>query len=125
MQIKHFTELQVWQRAMDLVVNVYRITDAYPRSELFALTAQTHRSVISIPANIAEGFSRRSNSAYVNHLNIALGSEGELYTQLRIGERLDYVSAKTIEKTLDDLSQIGKMLHALIRALEANKQIRY
>ena len=90
MEIKNFTDLYVWQRSMDLVVDVYRVTEQFPRSELFVLTAQTHKSVISLPSNIAEGFRRQQRSllAYLNHLDIALGSEGELFTQLEIARKL-------------------------------------
>jgi four helix bundle protein len=122
MNVKHFTDLLVWQRAMDLVVEIYRITGAFPRTELYVLTSQTHRSAISIPSNIAEGFCRRSNPAYVNHLNIALGSEGELFTQLKVGERLGYVSAADLVKPLDDLSEIGRMINGLVHSLETKQQ---
>jgi four helix bundle protein len=88
MPLTHFSQLSAWQRAMDLVVEVYRLTDSYPSHERFGLTAQARRSAISIPSNIAEGFCRRSLAAYINHLNIALGSEGELSTLLEISRRL-------------------------------------
>jgi len=121
MHINNFTDLHVWRRAMDLVVDVYDLTAAYPRSEQFVLTAHTHKTVISIPSNIGEGFrrQRRSLAAYVNHLDIALGSEGELFTQLEVGRRLAYVSAKTLEKPFADLNEVGRMLNGLIASLEA------
>jgi 23S rRNA-intervening sequence protein len=94
MTINNFTDLLVWQRAMDLVVEIYRITGTFPRSEIFGLTAQTHKSV-------------------------ARGSEGELFTQLEIGRRLGYVSAKDLTKPLADLSEVGRMLNGLIASIEA------
>jgi four helix bundle protein len=114
----NFTDLNVWQRSMDLVVDVYRLTDGYPKSERFALSHQTRKSVVSIPSNIAEGFCRRSALAYINHLNIALGSEGELFTQLECGRRLGFAWDPRLEKYFDDLSQVGKMLNGLVRSLE-------
>ena len=120
MPITNFTQLQVWQRAMDLVVDVYRIAGSFPRTELFVLGAQTNKSVISIPSNIAEGFCRRSNPAYINHLNIALGSEGELFTQLEIGRRLGFVTANVLARPLQDLSEVGRMINGLITSLESH-----
>ena len=124
MDIQNFTDLQVWQRSMDLVVDVYRITEAYPRHELFVLTGQTHKSAISIPSNIAEGFcrARRSLPAYLNHLNIAMGSEGELYSQLEIGRRLKYATGKKLDKAFSDLNEIGRMLNGLIGSLELKQE---
>jgi len=118
--IHNFTDLKVWQRSMDLVVDVYHLTDGYPKSERFALSHQTRKSVVSIPSNIAEGFCRRSELAYINHLNIALGSEGELFTQLECGRRLGFAKDPRLEKYFDDLSQVGKMLRGLTKALERN-----
>ena len=116
--IHNFTDLKVWQRSMDLVVNVYRLTDGYPKSERFALSHQTRKSVVSIPSNIAEGYCRRSQLAYINHLNIGLGSEGELFTQLECGRRLGFAKDPKLEKHFDDLSQVGKMMRGLVKSLE-------
>ena len=120
MEIKNFTDLYVWRRSMDLVVDVYRLTEQFPKSELFVLTAQTHKSVISIPSNVAEGYRRQQRSplTYLNHLDIALGSEGELFTQLEIGRRLGYVSATTLQKPLADLQDVGRMLNGLASSLQ-------
>ncbi len=119
-EIKNFTELIVWQRAMDLVIDVYRVTAMYPRSERFVLTVQTERAAISIPSNIAEGFrrQRRSLGAYLYHLDVARGSEGELFTQLEVARRLGYVPQERLTKPLGELVEIGKMLNGLIGALE-------
>jgi four helix bundle protein len=126
MEINNFTDLHVWRRSMDLVVDVYRLTEQFPKSELFVLTAQTHKSVISIPSNVAEGFRRQQRSllAYLNHLDIALGSEGELFTQLEIGRRLGYVSATTLQKPLADLEEVGRMLNGLITSLQKKAEQR-
>lgn len=91
---------------------------------MFGLTFQTNKSSVSIPSNIAEGFrrQRRSISTYLNHLDIALGSEGELYTQLNAGLRLGFVKDKNLAKPLAQLQEIGRMLNALIISLEAKEQ---
>ena len=124
MQINNFTELIVWQKSMNLLVDVYGVTSKYPRSEVFGLTFQTNKSSISIPSNIAEGFrrQRRSLSTYLNHLDISLGSEGELYTQLHAGLRLGFVKEKDLVKPLAELQEIGKMLNALIISLEPRER---
>ena len=118
MEITNFTELLVWQRAMDLAVDVYRLTGTFPRSELFVLTAQSRKSGNSIPSNIAEGCARRSLPAYINHVNIALGSEGEIFTQLTLGHRLGFCDAKQLDGTLTKLSEVGRMMTGLVQSLE-------
>jgi four helix bundle protein len=116
--IHNFTNLKVWQRSMDLVVDVYRLTDGYPKTERFALTHQTRKSVVSIASNIAEGFCRGSAPTYINHLHIALGSEGELFTQLECARRLGFVTDLKLERCFDDLSEVGKMLRGLVKSLQ-------
>jgi four helix bundle protein len=118
MPITNFTDLKVWQPAMNLVIEVYQLTDTFPARERFVLSAQTRKSAISIPSNIAEGFCRKSLPAYINHLNIALGSEGELFTQLEIGKRLRFASAADVDRRLQHLSEVGKMLRGLSTSLE-------
>ena len=116
--IRNFTDLKVWQRSMDLVVDLYRLTDGYPKSEQFGLTSHTRKTALSIPSNIAEGFCRASTLTYIKHLKIALGSEGELFTQLECGRRLAFADVRILEKCLADLAEIGKMLRGLVRSLE-------
>lgn len=120
MPINNFTDLIVWQKSMDLVVDVYHITSKYPRDERFGLTFQTNKSSISIPSNIAEGFrrQRRSLSTYINHLDISLGSEGELYTQLHAGLRLGFIKERDLLRPLAQLQEIGRLLNGLIMSLE-------
>jgi four helix bundle protein len=118
MEITTFTDLIVWRRAMDLVVDVYRVSDTFPRNELFVLTGQTRKSSISIPSNIAEGFCRHSLPAYINHVNIALGSEGELFTQLELARRLGFADSKTLEQPFQNLAEVGRMMTGLVKALE-------
>jgi four helix bundle protein len=124
MQIDNFTDLIVWQKSMNLLVDVYGITSNYPRSEMFGLTFQTNKSSASIPSNIAEGFrrQRRSISTYLNHLDISLGSEGELFTQLTAGQRLGFVKEKDLVKAFSDLNEIGRMLNGLIISLEPKEK---
>ena len=118
MPITNFRELHVWQHAMDLVVDVSQLTDDFPRDERFTLSAQTRRAAISIPSNIAEGASRRTTPVFLNHIDIALGSEGELFTQLELSQRLGYASPARVERSLQRLSAVGRMLNGLATSLE-------
>ena len=116
MRVRSFTSLLVWQRAMDLVVEVYHATEGYPKTERFVLTSHTRRTATSIPSNIAEGCCRGTTPAFVNHLNVALGSEGELFTQLELAKRLGFGNATQLESCLDRLSEVGRMLRGLVRS---------
>src|SRR5213593_4666626 len=101
MTISSFRDLRVWQQEMDLVEQVYRISLAFPKHEIYGLTGQMRRAAVSVPANIAEGHIRKQTRAFLNHSSIALGSLAELQTELEIATRLGYVSAEeclTIEK---------------------------
>jgi four helix bundle protein len=124
MEIKNFTESIVWQRALDLIVDVYAITSKYPRSETFGLAFQTNKSSVSIASNIAEGFKRQRRliATYINHLEISLGSEGELFTQLVASKRLGFAKEADLKKPLAQLSEIGRMLNGLITSLEEKEQ---
>jgi four helix bundle protein len=122
--IRNYRDLFVWQRSMKLVLEVYKITNDYPDDERFALRAHTRKTSISIPSNVAEGCSRRQPVAYVNHLNIAMGSEGELGTQLLVAQQLGYVSERDIEWSLNELSEIGRMINGLAGSIETSKEFQ-
>lgn len=112
-----FRKLTVWQKAYELVLEVYKITKRFPVEEQYGLISQIRRSVISIPANIAEGYSRRHRKEYVQFLYIAKGSLAEVETFLMISRDLGYISHKQFEG-LDNLRQeVAKMLYGLIRSL--------
>ena len=114
--IESFKQLDVWQRAMDLATTVYQLTLAFPKSEQFGLTAQMRRASVSIASNIAEGH-RRTRPAYINHLQIALGSLAESETQLILATRLRYCCDEESRPLGQDIELTGKMLHALLRSL--------
>lgn len=104
--------LIVWQKAMEFVEEVYRLTESMPQSELYGLTSQIRRSAVSIPSNIAEGAARNHDKEFVQFLYVALGSTAELETQLLLAERLKFVSAVP----MDNLSEIKKLLLGLIKS---------
>ena len=113
----HYKELIVWQRAMDLTAEVYRLTKTMPKDELYGLTNQLRRAAVSIPSNIAEGNARTSTGDYTRFLSIALGSVAEVETQLLICVRLDYFSQEDIESALKICDETGRMLTSMIKKL--------
>lgn len=122
-KILSFRDLEVWQLAMDLVVSVYRITGSFPRHEIYGLTAQMRRAAVSIPANIAEGHARRSDASYLNHLNIALGSQAELLTEIDVASRLEYLDRDTALSFRQQVDRVRQMLHGLRRSLQRRRAI--
>ncbi len=116
-----YSELAVWQKAMDLVTEIYRITGTFPSEEHFGLSAQARRAAVSIPSNIAEGHGRKATGAYVNHLSIAYGSLVELETQIQIAVRLDFLAQVQADTLLIKTDEIGKMITGLKKSLAAKE----
>ena len=117
MEIKSFKDLLVWQKAMDLAEETYRIVKFLPKDETFALSNQMRRSAIYIPSNIEEGQSRHGIKEYINFLYIAKGSNAELFTQLNICKRIGYLTDKQLYASLQLSNEVGKMLAAMIKQL--------
>ena len=118
--IKDFKDLFLWQRAMDIVVEVYDLVKKLPKEELFALSDHIRRAVISIPSNIAEGQGRNSSKEFIHFLSIAKGSKAELETQLLLCVRINYLKELEIEKAMSLVEEVGKMLHSLQKRLTTN-----
>ena len=118
--IKDFKDLILWQRAMDLVVEVYQLVKKLPKEELFALSDQIRRAAISIPSNIAEGQGRNSSKEFIHFLSIAKGSKAELETQLLLCVRINYLTESEIEKAMSLIEEVGKMLNSLQKKLTTN-----
>lgn len=119
--MKTYRDLIVWQKSMDLVLLVYNTTKQFPKEEMYNLTSQIRRSVVSVPSNIAEGYGRNSSADYVRFLQIASGSLYELQTQLEICERMEYLSRESFN-TVNALSiEIEKMLSSLISKIKVNR----
>ena len=116
-KVSHFRDLVVWQRGMDIVEVVYRITGGFPKSELYGLTGQVRRAAVSVPSNIAEGHAGASTKDYLRHVSIAQGSVAEVQTQLEIACRLVYFKSAELNSALEQLAVLGKQLHALRDAL--------
>lgn len=118
MPLRSYKELAVWQKAMDLLIEVYRVTRAYPPEERFGLAAHTRRSSVSIPSNIAEGYARHYRAEYIRHVDIAYGSTAELETQLIAAQRLEFIP--TMERRVFELqAEVERMLASLRRSLRS------
>ena len=117
--VKNYKDLLVWQKAMDLTVEVYRLVKFLPREETYALSDQMRRAVVSIPSNIAEGHGRNSTKEYIKFLSVARGSQTELETQLQICVRLKYLSEDEALLALNLCDELNKMLNALMNSLRA------
>lgn len=118
MGVQNYRQLIVWQKAMDLVKMVYELTDKFPREELFGLTLQLRKAVVSIPSNIAEGQGRRSTKEFLRHLSIAYGSLLESETQCLIAEMRSYVTAEERNSVLELSAETGRLINGLMASLE-------
>ena len=115
----HFKDMIVWQKAMDLVDEVYRLSKTLPREEMFSLANQMRRAAVSIPSNIAEGHGRQTEKDFRQFLSVAKGSVFELQTQLYICIRQQFVSREDADLALSLCDEIGKMLTKLMTSAPA------
>lgn len=111
-------DLVVWQRAMDLVEKVYRVSRRLPKDEIFGIRSQIQRAAVGIPSNIAEGAKREHINEYIQFLAIANGSSAELETQLILIEKLYPIVSKEIDLLNKELEEIQKMIHGLMKSLK-------
>lgn len=118
-KIKTYRDLDVWKIAMDVTVDIYKLTSEFPKNEIYGLTNQIQRAAVSIPANIAEGHGRLHIKEYINHLSISRGSLTELETHLILSQRLGYTSRELLIPIWNQLQSIGKMINQLMKSLKA------
>ncbi|PWI29412.1 four helix bundle protein [Flavobacteriaceae bacterium LYZ1037] len=112
--MKNYTELDVWKFARALVKSVYELTKHFPNTELYSLTNQINRSVVSVPSNIAEGIGRQSDKETIQFLYIAKGSLFELETQIYLAFDLEYISEEQLNVILEQLTSCKKLLNGFI-----------
>lgn len=117
MPLQHYRELIVWQKAMSLVEAVYRITNEFPKAEVYGLTSQMRRAAVSVPSNIAEGQGRSSTRDFLHFLAVAQGSLMEVETQITIAERLGYLGREQEAAILEMTAEIGRLLNGLTSSL--------
>jgi len=118
-EIKSYKDLVVWQKSMNLVVDIYKITENFPREEIFGLTSQMRRCAISIPSNIAEGRGRGTRKDFAQFLRIALGSANELQTQVEIARRLTATKNLNYQQIDSLIIEVIKILKAIINKLNS------
>jgi four helix bundle protein len=118
MSLASYHDLFAWQKAVDFVVDTYKLTGRFPRAELYGLTAQLPRAAVSVPSNIAEGAGRIHTREYIHHAGIARGSPFEAETQIIVAQRLGFVSEEEVRPLLAAVSEVGRLLHGLIASLE-------
>jgi len=116
-KIRTFRDLKVWQKAIELVKEVYRITQNFPTEEKYGLSSQMRRASVSVPSNIAEGFRRRYNKEYKQFLNISLGSSAELETQVVIAKELGYIDKQNEEILVELIDHTCRMIVNLDKKL--------
>jgi four helix bundle protein len=119
--ISNFRDLIAWQRAIELADLVYDITEDFPKREWFGLAYQMRKSAVSIPSNIAEGHRRRT-SGYVYHLEVALGSHGELDTQSVIGTRRRFIPTARRRRLEDLIAEVGRITNGLYHSIELERR---
>lgn len=118
--MQNYKDLIVWQKSMNLVVEIYKLVKLLPKEETYALSDQMRRAVVSIPSNIAEGYGRNSTRDYIKFLKVARGSCFELETQLQACVLVDYLSEEDAKVSFGFLDEIIKMLNALVKKLSDN-----
>ena len=116
MEIQKFTDLKTWQEGHRLVLLIYKVTKDFPKEELFGITNQIRRAVVSITSNIAEGFSRRSYKEKYQFYNIAKGSLTEIQNQLLIARDVGYLSELDFNKIADQSILVHKYLNGLLKS---------
>jgi four helix bundle protein len=122
-RIDSYRDLRVWKEAMDLAVQCYEATKAFPREEMFGLVTQIRRAASSVPANIAEGYGRESTGSYAHFLRTAQGSLKELETHLLLATRVGLMPEAKSEPLIQHSDVVGRMLRGLIRSIERSAPI--
>jgi len=116
-KVKSFKELKMWQKGVEIVKDIYTLTNRFTKEELYGLTSQMRRSAISVPSNIAEGFKRSYNKEYKQFLHIALGSLAELETQLIIAKELGFIKDNELNDIVEKIDHVSKMVSSYAKKL--------
>ena len=119
MTVKTFRDLKVWQKAHELVLEIYKTTKTFPMEEKYVLVSQIRRSAASIPTNIVEGFSRKTNKDYAHFINIANGSLEETKYHILLARDLGYIKENDFNVLKGGCDEIGKMLYSFYRTLSS------
>ena len=117
MGIKSYRELEIWKKSIEVVKDIYKLTEGFPKHEVYGLVGQMRRCAVSIPSNVAEGFRRFHNKEYKQFLYVSLGSCAELDTQVTIAKELDYLGEEKEAVILEKMDHICRMISNLIKKL--------
>jgi four helix bundle protein len=121
MPVQSYRQLIAWQKAMDFVAEVYRVTRTFPE-EMYGVTSQLRRAAVSIPSNIAEGQGRQTTGEFRQFLGHARGSLLETETQILLSERLEYLGHKETESLIAQAAEVGRILNGLMNSLEKSRR---
>lgn len=116
--MKDFKNLKIWQKGINLVVDIYKTSQNFPYEELYGLTSQMRRSAVSIPSNIAEGSGRNSDKEFSRFLDISLGSSFELETQIIIAHKLSFINDEKFNELTHDVQEEQKMITGLQKSIK-------
>ena len=116
-RIRSFKDLIVWQKAVVLVTDIYAVTKLFPADERFGIVSQLNRAAVSVPANIAEGWGRKSSKNYLQFLRNSRGSLMEIETLLVISRNLNFLSSEKYIQLSGKVEEVGKILHGLIKSI--------
>lgn len=116
--MRNYRDLQVWSKSYGLSLELYRLSRAFPREEIYGITSQLRRAAVSIGANLAEGCGRRTNAEMARFVRIAMGSASELDHHLLLCKDLDFLREEDYKRTSGRLTEVRKMLNALLDSIE-------
>jgi four helix bundle protein len=122
--VRNYWDLQVWSKSYALTLDLYRLSRAFPREEIYGLTSQLRRAVISIGANLAEGCGRRTNAEMARFVRIAMGSASELDHHLLLSKDLGFLQDQDYRRTSQGLIEVRKMLTSLLTSIETELEIK-
>ena len=118
--VRSYRGLNVWQEAMNLAEKCYRLVAAFPKNEMYEISAQMRRAAVSIPSSIAEGYARESAGSYSQFLKISRGSLRELETQLLLADRVGLTETTKIKAVLEQCDVVARLLHGLIKSIQSH-----
>ncbi len=117
MEYRPHRKLDVWKRSMEFVKDIYQITEAFPKAEIYGITSQMRRAAVSIPSNLAEGAARKSSKEFNQYPDIIQGSISELDTQIELASILGYINTRIYDDLMEELTIISKLLFGLSKSL--------
>ena len=119
--VTDYKDLEVWQRAIGLCEEIYRLTEGFPERERYGLSAQMPRAAVSIPSNIAEGYGRGSRQDYTRFVKMSRGSAAELETQLVLADKLQLGTPESTREAMGQLAIVPRLAHGLVKALDRSQ----